>query len=668
MSHFKAYCRALLLASLIVLGCTLVVFQPAEASGNPLQEVAQTGTPAPEQVSGEASLGISSVLTTPTVTAAPTIIESPTFTPTPTSVDPTIAPTVFIPTLAPAGKIAYLPLLFRNIIATEIAPIPGIPPATAVPPATPFAPAPAGTQLTITKKTVDGHETVLIDGPGVTTDIPGLAAAANSLVLQNGPLLVNEGAGVWRLTASLRVGKNVTLRINSPTVTWLKLRSNAGAETSITKAGYIFLDTLDGAIRIENTKVTSWDVAVNNIDATYKNGRAYLRAEGAARMDILASEIAYLGNPDGGGSYGMSWRDDEENTSGGGFLARVTGDVIGSDIHHLYYGYFSFAARGSLIKGNKFHDNVSYGFDPHDFTHGFIVEDNESFNNGNHGFIISRGCHDFIFRRNKSYNNTYKVDSKTFRAHGFMLDPGGLTSTGGEYTPSYNNLIEYNEAYNNQGFGIRVLDANTNTIRFNVFRNNRDGITLERSSYYNTVQGNTLINNAITGISFLGDPSLGDPHHNLVADNVISGNARDGIYIDDKSHSNEIRQNTISGNATGLRAIAETRLNFWLKNNIFGNPGGGIATTSGVNGGIAPPTALAIAGPTLSGKALPGALIDVFSDDGGQGQHYEGRAIADAAGNWSFTNPGPWRGSRITATQTELSKGSSLFASTVGRP
>jgi parallel beta-helix repeat protein len=445
------------------------------------------------------------------------------------------------------------------------------------------------------------------------------------------------------------------------------MRSNTTASTGIDKSSYVVLDTIDGAILIEGTKVTSWDFATNQFDTTPKNGRAFLRAYGLARMDVIGSEIAYLGNPDGGGSYGLSYRDQETGPDGH-FLARVRGDVIGSDIHHMYYGYFSFAASGVVIRGNKFHDNDSYGFDPHDFSYDFLVEDNESFNNGNHGFIISRGCHSFIFRRNKSYGNVYKVDSKTFRAHGFMLDPGGLTSDAGEYTPSYNVLLENNESYDNQGYGIRVLDANSTTIRSNVFRNNLDGMTIERNSFHNTVQGNQIINNRQSGIEFAGDNSLGHPHNNLIAGNSIVGNAREGIYFNQRTNSNEVRGNDITANGVGIRAIAETRLNWWLANRIWGNPGGPIDITTGVNGSIDPPTIAGVNPTTLAGRAQPGALIDVFSSDDGQAQHYEGRAIADAAGNWQHVITGPWRGARVTAIQTLPSKGSSELAPSVARP
>jgi parallel beta-helix repeat protein len=570
-----------------------------------------------------------------------------------------------------AGLKLFLPVAYRQTAppppSSELVPIPPIATMSKAPAWIPFPVAPAGTQPTVTKKTVDGFETVIIDGPGITIDIPGIAAAANGIALANGPLLVNEGNNVWRLTASLRIGKQVTLRITRDTVAQLKLRSNTSASTSIDKSSYVVLDTIDGAILIENTSVTSWDSATSAPDTTPKNGRAFLRAYGLARMDVLGSEIAYLGNPDGGGSYGLSFRDEEQGP-GGEYLARVRGDVINNRIHHLYYGYFSFAAAGVTIRGNKFYENDSYGFDPHDFSYDYVVEDNEAYNNGNHGFIISRGCHSFTFRRNKSYGNIYKVDSKTYRAHGFMIDPGGLNSDGGDYTPSYNVLLENNEAYNNQGYGIRVLDANSNTIRSNVFSNNLIGISIERGSFHNTVQNNQLAGNAQSGIAFDGDNSLGHPNNNVIANNAISGNGREGVYLNDRSTANELRGNAITGNGVGIRAIAETRLNFWMSNTIWGNPNGAIDTTTGVNGSIDAPTIAGINPTTLAGRAQPGALIDVFSSDDGQAQYYEGRTVADAAGNWQHTITGPWRGARVTASQTMPAKGSSELANAVGRP
>ena len=128
-----------------------------------------------------------------------------------------------------------------------------------------------------------------------------------------------------------------------------------------------------------------------------------------------------------------------------------------------------------VFRGNRFHHNLGYGFDPHDFTHHVLVENNQAFENGNHGFIISRGCNNFVFRGNVSYNNHYRLGEAERRAHGFMIDPGSPTSQYPQVA-SFDNLFENNQAYGNDGYGMRVLGANTNTIQSNTFRDNGQGI------------------------------------------------------------------------------------------------------------------------------------------------------------------------------------------------
>src|SRR5205823_3057080 len=144
---------------------------------------------------------------------------------------------------------------------------------------------------------------------------------------------------------------------------------------------------------------------------------------------------------------------------------RVTGEVINSNFHHNYYGVYTFQAEDMLFQNNQFHDNVRYGFDPHDFTHDVLVEGNVSYHNGAHGFIISRGCNNFTFRNNIAYSN---LDPSTNQAQGFMLDPGS-PSADTPQAPSSNNVLDGNIAYNNEGFGLRILGSANNQVLNNHF-------------------------------------------------------------------------------------------------------------------------------------------------------------------------------------------------------
>ncbi len=539
--------------------------------------------------------------------------------------------------------------------------------------------------VTYTRRLKDGYELVTVNGPGLTVTLPQIANAIGDVPTVIGPFLILEDPAnnVWKLNGALRIVNGTTLNLTPATVSWLKIRSDTSTQLStIDRGSFGFLDAIDGNILIDSVKITSWDIVTNGVDTVYKNGRAFLRVEGRARMDIRNSEIAYLGNPEGSGSYGISWRD--ETQINGQLAAQVTGDVINNDFHHNYYGFFTYAASNMTIRGNKFRNSDSYGFDPHDFTRDVVVEDNEAYDNGNHGFIISRGCHNFVFRRNKAYRNVYTVNpNSTNRAHGFMIDPGGLESDGGPYTPSYNNLLENNEAFDNQGYGLRLLDAYSNTVRNNVFRNNLRGITIERGSRGNIIENNIIAGNPtpfaapITdyGIQLVGATQFGFPDNNVIRNNTITQFQQDAILVDGRTTNTRIENNTLASSRRGIRASENSTLNFWSRNSIYtmtndaikleplpGNP------TPVPNFGIAPPMSLTVTGLTVSGVAEPNSTVEVFSDNATFARFYEGVTTADAAGNFSLTISQPWTGSYITAINSLPSKGSSRLATHVLRP
>jgi parallel beta-helix repeat protein len=324
------------------------------------------------------------------------------------------------------------------------------------------------------------------------------------------------------------------------------------------------------------------------------------------------------------------------------------------------------------IHGNKFYQNELYGFDPHDFTRDMLVENNEAYDNGNHGFIISRGCFNITFRGNKSYRNSNNNSSS--RAHGFMLDPGG---SGLSQHPSYNITLENNQAYDNEGYGLRMLDAQSSTVRNNTFTNNYHGITVERDSYNNLLEGNTIVSNTQSGIQLTG-PSSGpviSARNNRVIGNTIERNGTEQILIRDTAADNVINGNSLTVVTTtldspaGIKVIDSALNNTWSQNVIAGasSISRSVQMTPTVHMGLGAPTNLVLAGTTVSGKAEPNARVEIFSSDNNKNtQYYEGVVFADANGDWSFTVPAfIWQGLYVTASQTVPGKGSSAFAPTV---
>jgi parallel beta-helix repeat protein len=594
----------------------------------------------------------------------------------------------------------------------------------------------------------NGELTIFVNGPGAKVTLPDIQQAIQ-IISPTATLLQNQGNGVWQSNASLFLNRGVTLTLTLPTVKWLKLRSQA-ADIQLSASGegaynyksFVNLRTYGGAILIDGVKITSWNPSANTYDTDVINGRSYILAKYDARLDIKNADLSYLGSSDGE-SYGVSWRDINDGEAPDVLRTRVTGDVLNSTFSYNYYGIYTFQASYMTFRGNKFHHNIGYGFDPHDFTHHVTVEDNEAYANGNHGFIISRGCNNFTFRNNKSYDNHYTVGEGERRAHGFMLDPGSPNSQFPQ-EPSHDNILENNQAWDNDGYGLRVVGSLNNTIKGNTFTNNYQGITLEQNSTGNKVLNNTITDSGKHGIYFktskntitgntvthngsivdgvpsgagissyaetdiagamadlqlpgsqvslaVADPELVAPQiqpsamdGSTISSNTISYNADEGIELK-SAQGTKIDKNTITNNGThgvylasgasgtvvslntissnggyGIRANGlDVVDNQWTKNLVFDNSDGGITTTSGANNGVSTPKIVQDKR-NVTVTAVPGTIIEIFSDNGGQGRFFEARITLDATG--SITLNRSWKGSIVNGTATDADGNSSALA------
>ena len=67
----------------------------------------------------------------------------------------------------------------------------------------------------------------------------------------------------------------------------------------------------------------------------------------------------------------------------------VYGDIKGCDIHHNYYGHYTYGHQGGVWTDNKMHDNHQYGFDPHDDSDYLTIARNTVWNNVNHGEFVN---------------------------------------------------------------------------------------------------------------------------------------------------------------------------------------------------------------------------------------------------------------------------------------
>jgi parallel beta-helix repeat protein len=532
------------------------------------------------------------------------------------------------------------------------------------------------------------QNTISVQGAGASVtlaDIVSGLGATNVNYLVN----VNVNSGLWELNANLLIGEGVTLTLSPATgVTELRLRSdsNGGVTSSavdeidsvaaINYKTFVYLKTESGTIVIDGVKVQSWDPATEAPDSNYRNGRAYILAKFAATLNVYNADIGYLGSSDGE-SYGISWRDDD---GGGNVLrTRVTGEMINSKVHHNYYGIYTYQAQNMTFRGNEFYSNIRYGFDPHDYSHHILVENNIARDNGAHGFIISRGCNNFTFRNNKSFNNR---DPGSNLAHGFMLDPGGAGISKPQVSSS-NNLFENNEAYGNEGYGMRILGSGDNEIRNNYFHHNDTGMTIDgagvdSASDRNLIHGNRIEENTKAGI-FVREANqnriynnsiklnLGDgidmrkSNANEFTGNTLLGNGDHGVFLSEGSKQNLFQSNTIQGNKSyGISVAGSTTTgNRWSQNLIFGNVLGGIEGSTQL---LSAPVLQTITGNTITGQAKAGVSVEFFGDNGAQGQFYIGQATAGSNGSFTFTNNNGWSAIHVTAIAIEGTTNASTFS------
>lgn len=314
----------------------------------------------------------------------------------------------------------------------------------------------------------------------------------------NSTALQQTKQGEWILRSNLYIGKNVTLVLDKRDVTYLKLKSDA--------KGFVWVRSQNGNILVSNTKITSWDESLNAPDTNVDDGRSYLTAKSSGRMDVVNSDIGYLGyvgylkndtvKKRGGlfgGSYGLSWK----ITSGKLNDNLLTGSVINSKVHDNYFGIYTFGATGMLIKNNDVYDNVQYGIDPHDDSNNLLITENRAYNNGNHGIILSKRCINNEISNNISYGN---------KLHGIMVDRS-----------SNNNVVIGNTAYGNVD-GIVAYESNYNLISDNNIHDNKQGVRLSTNASSNYIEKNKITANA-TGMHVYGGAT-----NNIVINNSVTGN------------------------------------------------------------------------------------------------------------------------------------------------
>ena len=214
------------------------------------------------------------------------------------------------------------------------------------------------------------------------------------------------------------------------------------------------------------------------------------------------------------------------------------------------------------------------------------------------------------------------------RCHGVSISgvdggPGSQNNVLGGSSPQARNLISGNDCV---GVGIGPVGNNkvvgnyigTNASGTAALPNNGDGVRVYNAS----------------GTNMIGGQTAGE-------ENLIAYNGKSGIEIDGSFGA---AHNTIS------------------RNRIYGNQLAGIRLSYGGNNAIAAPSIITARPTLVSGVACANCIVEIFSDQDGQGAVYEGHTTANPAGKWTFSKPAGVTGPHLTATATGSDGNTSEFS------
>jgi parallel beta-helix repeat protein len=282
-----------------------------------------------------------------------------------------------------------------------------------------------------------------------------------------------------------------------------------------------------------------------------------------------------------------------------------------------------------VVSNNKFHNAAGAGVLVTGGAEGVILLRNEVFNNGGEGVKIEASSANLRLEENKIRSNGsigvfVGADSDRAvisrneiilnRGEGvFVTDNDGTEISTNEITNNAMDGIKLDKAngavilknkiLSSGVYGITLQASDNNEVRENELVNNSaGGVAIkegERSAKRNTVQGNTIANNAragaegvllsgdVSGNVFLKNSILNNsfgvklvaqesgraPSNNTFQENSIKDSHEDGILVQESDGRNTFRSNELSGNNGYGIHIAERARNDTFTNNVIKDNG-----------------------------------------------------------------------------------------------
>ena len=295
--------------------------------------------------------------------------------------------------------------------------------------------------------------------------------------LHDSNILVKQSTnGVWFLDANLVIAKGATFHIDSTDTKWLKISSKVTRGAGSAKIAPAYIIDVHGSLKIDSVKITSWDPTTNYYAITNGSRTGDITHPGAPRpsivvennatgtTDITNSEIAYLGYEQG------------QHKGGSGLSYYYGGDgsiIRNNDIHHVYFGLYTFGVGHMIIENNIIRNSGHYGLDPHTGTHDMIIRNNKVYDNNGSGIICSLNCYNILIENNKVHDNT---------------------GDGIDFSRNMYNSIARNNIIYNEPAGVLVSQSHNNQIYNNTVSTSGNGIYVNSGSTNNRVYDNTIMN------------------------------------------------------------------------------------------------------------------------------------------------------------------------------
>jgi len=343
--------------------------------------------------------------------------------------------------------------------------------------------------------------------------------------------------------------------------------------------------------------------------------------------------------------------------SGSGNL--VIGNYVGTDV------------TGTIALGN-------FGFGISVEIGGFnnVVQGNLSSGNGRDGVCISDPGSSY----NAVLGNRLGTDATGTKAIpnggcGVLVNTSGGTSFNriGGTRPEERNLISGN---NEVGLGLDSGDValgnfiGTDITGRQALPNANAGVGLGGSQIHlggeRADEANVISGNRGDGI---GSPS----DYNYVAGNYIGtdstgqvaiGNGRFGVSL---TGMHSVLQSNVVANSSAGVVMNPLSCNTLRRNSIHGNADKGIAYSRCCP--LAAPVITTVGATGVAGTACPGCDVEIFSDSEDEGRVFEGSAVANQSGAFTFGRvAGNLAGPNVTATATDNSGNTSEFSPPVRVP